>query len=307
MITLRKATERMHVRRQRREAWLTFSSQDPSPLLARGFGHLRALDEGRLPPRTSRRQPLRVDTEVITYVREGTLAYEDSTGRAGLISAGEFQRMTAGRGIRYGETNASPTEWAHVFQIWLRPSVVGLVAGHEQKRFSFAERRGALCVVASPDGQKGSLLIHQDAFLFSTILGRGQHLIHELADGRCAWLHIVQGAVRCGDIGMSTGDGAGMTGEQAVSMTATEETELLLLDLGAIAFTQPIRARLRLSEPPVGARPRVGRDLPTDDALSVWEDEGGSGAVPPPQRSDEPWRSFPPPGDLGRVRHTHAG
>jgi hypothetical protein len=235
VITLRRAEQREYLRRREREAWRTFPPQGRSQLVADGFGFLRAFEEGRLPPRTSHRQPIQEEAEIITYVREGTLAYEDSTGRSGLIGAGEFQRMTAGRGIKYGGTNTSPTEWAHVFQLWLRPSEAGLGPGHEQKRFSAAERRGVLCVVASPDGRNGSLQIHQDAFLFSTILDRGQHVIHGLSDGRCAWLHIVQGAARCGASAMVTGDGAGIEGEPVVSLTASEETEVLLLDLREFA------------------------------------------------------------------------
>jgi len=231
MITLLRAEDREHLRHRKREAWLTFSPTDQSRLLASGFGSLTVFAEGRLPPRSPHREPIREDTEIITYVREGTLCYEDSTGHAGLISAGEFQRMTAGRDVHYSRTNASPTQWAHVFQLWLRPSTVELDPGHEQKRFSLAERRGVMCVVASPDGQKGSLRIHQDAFLLSAILDRGQHVIHELTERRCAWLHIVQGAVRCGETAMGTGDGAGIESEQAVSLTAKEETEVLLLDL----------------------------------------------------------------------------
>ncbi len=232
MITLRRAEEREHQRRRSGEAWLSFSPQDRAAGLAAGFSHLRVFEERRLLPRNSRRQPIEEGAEIITYVREGTLAYEDSTGRTGLISAGEFQRMTAGRAVRYGATNTSPTNWAHVFQLWLRPSTVGrMVPGHEQKRFSLAERRGIMCLVASPDGQKGSLQLHQDAFVFSTLLDRGQHVVHELREGRCAWLHIVQGAAHCGGMVMGTGDGAGFETEAAVSLTASEATEVLIVDL----------------------------------------------------------------------------
>jgi redox-sensitive bicupin YhaK (pirin superfamily) len=197
MITVRRGDERKHVRRRQREAWLTFAAQDQSTLVPSGFGPLTVFEEGRLPPRTSHRKPIREEAEIITCVREGTLAYEDST------------------------------------QLWLRPSVVGLEPGHEQILFSIAQRRGLLRVVASPDGQNGSLLIHQDALLFSTILDRGQHVVHELSEGRCAWLHIVQGTARCGVVTMGTGDGAGIEAEPSVSLTASEETEVLLLDLSA--------------------------------------------------------------------------
>lgn len=231
MIVLRRADERRHERRRKQEAWSTFSSRDPADPLTKGFGTLETLKEGRLSPRAGIRQPAR-DAEIITYVREGTLAYQDALGQAGIIRAGEFQRMTAGHGIRYSEMNASPTDWAHVFQIWLRPSVEQLEPGHEEKRFTAAERRGILCVVASPDGRSGSLKLHEDALVYSTTLERGQHVIHELPPERSAWLHLVHGSADFGTATLNAGDGAGLSEERALSLTAREETEVLLLDLG---------------------------------------------------------------------------
>ena len=65
------------------------------------------------------------------------------------------------------------------------------------------------------------------------MLGRGKHVVHELREGRSAWLHLVEGEVTLGDLVLSSGDGAGLTAERAVSLTAREETEILLIDLGA--------------------------------------------------------------------------
>jgi redox-sensitive bicupin YhaK (pirin superfamily) len=172
------------------------------------------------------------EAEIVTYVREGALAYEDAPGRSGVIQAGEFQGTTARRGIRRSEKNASRSNWAQVFQLLLAPSEPGLAPGHEQKRFSVAQRRGGLCVVGSADARRGSLRIHQDALMCSALLEPGQHLVHELSPGRIAWLHLVEGEVTLGDIVLTTGDGAGVTAERAVSLTAQSETEILLLDLG---------------------------------------------------------------------------
>ena len=66
----------------------------------------------------------------------------------------------------------------------------------------------------------------------SALLDPGQHVVHELLPGRSAWLHLVQGEVTLGDVVLTTGDSAGVTAERAVSLTAQEETEILLLDLG---------------------------------------------------------------------------
>jgi redox-sensitive bicupin YhaK (pirin superfamily) len=231
MFTLRRAGERHHERRRKRDAWLTFYAPAGADPLAGGFGTLEVLDEDRLSPGAGLPRHDRRDAEVITYVHEGALAYDDSMGRSGVIQAGEFQRMTVGRGIRHGETNASRHARAHIFRLWLRPTRAGLEPGHDEKRFSAAQRRGGLCVVASADGRRGSLLIHQDALVCSALLEPGQHIVHELSLGRCAWLHVVQGQVTLDDQVLSTGDGAGVTAARAVSFTAREHTEILLLDL----------------------------------------------------------------------------
>ena len=232
MITLRRAEERRHDRHRRRDVWFTFHPRDRADPRAERFGQLESLRESRLPPGTIISKDAYHDAEIVTYVREGALAYEDAPGSSGVIQAGEFQGTTAGRGIRRSETNASRSSWARVFQLLLAPSEPGLEAGHEQKRYSTAQRRGRLCVVASADARRGSMRIHQDALMCSALLEPGQHVVHELSPGRMAWLHLVEGEVTLGDIVLTTGDGAGVTAERAVSLTAQSETEILLVDLG---------------------------------------------------------------------------
>jgi redox-sensitive bicupin YhaK (pirin superfamily) len=231
MITLRRAKERDRDQRRTRETWLTFPLDLGDPPSG-GFGTLESLNEDRLAPGAGVVRHQHHDVEVVTYAHEGALAYEDSMGCSGVIQAGEFQRMTAGHGIRHNETNASRIDGAHVFQIGLRSWQAGLEPGYEQKRFSAAERRDGLCIVASPDARRGSLRIHQDALIYSAMLDPGQHVVHELSQGRRAWLHLVQGEVALGDTILTTGDGAGFTAERAASLTAREEAEILLLDLG---------------------------------------------------------------------------
>jgi redox-sensitive bicupin YhaK (pirin superfamily) len=232
MITLRRAEERHHDRRRKQEVWLTFYPQDRADPLAEGFGTLEILNEDRLPPGAGVPRRPHHDAEIVTYVREGALAYEDSIGCSGVTHAGEFQRMTIGRGIRHNETNASRTDWAHVFRISLRPSEAGLGCTREQKRFATGQRHNMLCVVASPDGREGSLRILQDALIYSSVLDPGHHLIHELLPGRSAWLHVVYGQATLHDIILTQGDGMGFTIEPSVSLTAQENTEILLIDLG---------------------------------------------------------------------------
>lgn len=235
MNVVRRARERRHDRRRNQGVWFTFYPQDRKDELADGFGILELLNEHHLPPGATVAHHAHRDAEIVTYVREGALAHEDSHGRSGIIQAGEFHRMTTREGVRHRETNASPTSWARLFQIGLRPDRAEIELGQEQKRFGGGERRGALCLIGSPDARHGSLQLHQDAYLFSAILSPGHHVIHELGKHRNAWLHLIEGEVALPDLVLRAGDGVGISGERAVSLTSRRESEILLLDFCAAA------------------------------------------------------------------------
>lgn len=230
MITVCRSDERRHGRSARRDLWRTFQRAE-GPANG-GFGVLAAFDELRLPPGGVGGPRPPGEAEVVTYVYEGALAQSDSTGGSGVLRAGEFQRMATGSGVRHRESNASRTEWAHVFRLSLRPSEVGLECAREQGRFATAQRRNVLCAVASPDGRKGSLRLIQDAVVYSCVLDPGRHIIHELLPGRRTWLHVVRGEVAMRNLVLTGGDGVGLESERSVSLTASESTEILLVDLG---------------------------------------------------------------------------
>jgi redox-sensitive bicupin YhaK (pirin superfamily) len=232
MITVRRAQDRHHVQRRKQQVWQTFSPNDRGDLLAGGFGILEGFSEHRLPPSAVSAAHPRQGAEIVTYVFRGALAQEDSSGSSGLVQTGEYQRIINGRGVRHKETNASRTDWAHIFRICLRPSQVGLACAHEVKRFTAALRHNVLCVVASPDGRNGSLSILQDTLIMSSVLDPGHHIAHELIPGRSAWVHVIHGEATLDDLILTQGDGAGVTVERSVSLTAQESTEVLIVDLG---------------------------------------------------------------------------
>ncbi len=265
MIVIDKRVE-VDVQSGRREhlEWRTSFPQGSSGQLAGAFGAIESFKEERVPPRAVMEQSTQGE-ETITYLREGTLEYQDSTGRAGLIHAGEFQRTTAGRGFRYSEINPSPTQSAQVFRVILR-CVSSLAPGHEWRRFTVAERRGVLCVVASPDARRGSLKVSEDTVLYSVILRRGQHVLHELAGHRRVWLHVVQGSVRLAEFTLNAGDGAGIADERAVSVTAHRESEVLLVDV-CLPTRRPSPSPLDPAAPPPPFS--AGDDAPRSRARRV--------------------------------------
>ncbi len=244
MITLLRAAERRHEHRRTHDVWHTFHPSMRQHCPAGCFGVLEDIDEGRLRPSASTLHRSVRAAEIITYVRDGNIAYEYSGGKSSVIGAGEFQQRSVARGARENQQTTSRVDAAHSFQLCSR-ALAAPAGGSEEararpprseagdgpKRFSAAERRGVLCVVASHDGRHGSLRIAQDALMHSSILEPGQHVVHELEGDRIAWLHVVQGEVGVGDAILGTGDGAGIVADRAVSITARQVTEILLLNL----------------------------------------------------------------------------
>jgi redox-sensitive bicupin YhaK (pirin superfamily) len=231
MITLLRNGQRRYVQRGKQEVWHSFFAEDHPGQFASGFGFLVAFDELKLPPGDSTEPHSDNEAEVLTYVYKGALSQEDTAGYSGVIYAGEFQRMSTGR-IRRRETSVSRSDWVHIFRISLRPSETGIDREYVQKLFTAAQRRNLLCVVASPDGRKGSLRIYQDVLVYSALLETGRHLVYELTTGRTAWIHVVCGEATLDEVVLSQGDGVGVMNERSVSLTVQENTEMLLVDLG---------------------------------------------------------------------------
>jgi redox-sensitive bicupin YhaK (pirin superfamily) len=232
VITVRRSDQRRVESSPKLSAWLTYDARQRSDPLVEVFGPLVLISEVRLAPGASVEHLAPREGEVLTFLQQGALSISDTAGHVGLLLCGEVQRLGAASGLRQRQTNTSPTDHACLFQVWLRPPESGLAPGREQRRFTTAQRRGLPCLVASPDGRRGSLRVHQDARLYAALLAPGQHIVHPLEQGRVAWVQVLEGRVRLNELVLVAGDGAGISSERAVSLTALEASEVLLIDLG---------------------------------------------------------------------------
>jgi redox-sensitive bicupin YhaK (pirin superfamily) len=231
MITVRRSGARRRLKSDTQDTWLTFDPEDASDVYRNGFRALEALNEESPNSEMSLHPHREEDLEIVTYVREGAIIHQNAAGILGRLQAGEFQRTSACHSIRHRVINGSLLNPAHVFQSCITPDGSEFEPGTEQKRFPVADRKGVLRLIASSDGRGGSLRIHQDVHMYSSILLVGHHLIHELSPGRAAWLHVVKGRVALQNLVLGTGDAAALEAEVAVSFTAQVPSEILLFNL----------------------------------------------------------------------------
>ncbi len=169
--------------------------------------------------------------EILSYVVEGALEHRDSSGGSGVLRPNELQRMSAGTGVRHSEFNPSGTEVTHFLQIWILPEQDGLRPEYEQRSFPGSERLGRLRLIASRDGREGSLTIHQNVNVYDALLACGNAIRYQLDADRNAWIQVVKGVVSINGTPLGAGDGAAISEETSLDITATKDAEILLFDL----------------------------------------------------------------------------
>lgn len=231
MLTIRKSDERGTARTDWLNSKHSFSFghyHDPDFM---GFGPLRVINEDRVEPETGFGTHGHQDMEIISYVLDGELEHKDNIGNGSVIRPGDVQRMSAGTGIMHSEFNPSFSDRVHFFQIWILPEEQGLAPGYEQKNFSAEEKSGALRLVGSRDGREGSVTIHQDVDLYSSLLSAGESVRHDVASGRKIWVQVASGALEVNGTRIEKGDGAAIAEEDAIEIAAIEDAEFLLFDM----------------------------------------------------------------------------
>ena len=191
------------------------SYHDPKHM---GFGPLLVINEDRVTPGQGFGTHGHRDMEIISYVLDGALEHKDSMGTGSVLHYGDVQRMSAGSGVRHSEFNHSQTDGLHFLQIWIQPNVTGIAPSYEEKHFSPETKQGKLRLVASSDGRQGSVLIHQNASIYASIMQEGDALEHALDEGRTAYVHLIRGSLVVNGTPLKAGDALKLTQEAKVTL-----------------------------------------------------------------------------------------
>ncbi len=175
------------------------------------------------------------DMEIVTYVREGAITHRDNMGNEGRTEAGDVQIMSAGTGVVHSEYNLEP-ETTKIFQIWIIPDRRGVKPNWGAKQFPKEQREAGFEVLASgrpQDAGSGALPLNVDGAVLAATLKAGQTLRQGLEPGRAAYLGPAKGAVTVNGKALGARDGAGIVDEAVMEITASEDAELVLVEVAA--------------------------------------------------------------------------
>jgi quercetin 2,3-dioxygenase len=214
----------------------SFSFADYHDANFMGFGPLRVINEDWIASGQGFGTHGHRDMEIITYVLEGEIAHKDNMGNGRSISPHEVQRMSAGKGVMHSEFNHAEGQTTHILQIWIQPDVLGVTPSYEQTYFSPDEKRGKLRLVASPNGQEGSVTIHSNTKLYAGLFDGNEATTLDLDKGRLAYLHLAKGKARINGEDLVAGDALMLVEESQVSISNCLDAEVLLFDLPVAAL-----------------------------------------------------------------------
>ncbi|MGW7426676.1 pirin family protein [Streptomyces sp. NPDC054813] len=183
------------------------------------------------------------DMEIVTWVLQGSLVHQDSSGHSGVIYPGLAQRMSAGTGILHSEKNDSyrsagerPTDPVHFVQMWVVPDEAGVTPGYEQLEIDAELLTGGLVTVASGmDRHRDASAIriqNRHAALHAARLRPGQQVT--LPEAPYLHLFVARGSVDLEGTGtLDEGDAARFTATGGRRISAIAPAEILIWEMHA--------------------------------------------------------------------------
>lgn len=203
------------------------SYQDPERM---NWGNLRVWNDDTIAPKSGFPPHPHRDMEIITYVRKGAITHQDNLGNQGRTEAGDVQVMSAGTGIAHAEYNMEPEE-TRIFQIWILPTRTGEKPSWGAKPFPKGDRAGAFVALASGiAGDEEALPIRTDARVSGATVKAGETIEYEIGAGRHVYLVPATGAIEVNGIAAKARDGVAIKDVGKIAVTATADSEIVLVD-----------------------------------------------------------------------------
>ena len=217
MPEIRRAGQRFHTVGDDVHTWHSFSygvHYDPEQI---GFGPIMAINTEHVEPGGGYDVHDHADVEIVTWVLEGVLRHEDSTGQAGDIGPGTVQRLSAGSGVRHSERNASDVEPLVFVQMML-------VSDHDGPP-AYAQ----LDVDPVPGRLTPTVAVAAPAELFVLRLDAGQSVAVPAAAR--SLVIVTAGRMTCGDTDLGPGDEASSTAAGEYDLSASSAATALIWQL----------------------------------------------------------------------------
>ncbi|HXB09648.1 MAG TPA: pirin family protein [Puia sp.] len=260
--TLHKADTRGHADHGWLNSFFSFSFAGYYNPQRVQFGVLRVLNDDRVAGGRGFGSHPHDNMEIISIPLEGSLAHEDNLGHKEIVSAGEVQVMSTGKGVFHSEYNNSPDQPVEFLQIWVFPNKLNVTPRYDQVRLDPRKGHNALQQLIYPyPGPAGSTTalagtttaptgttttptgsttapaggswIYQDAWFHMGTFDAGRKIGYQLKKpGNGIYLFVIDGAFLYNGQRLETRDALGITDVDSIDIEAAEQgSRILIMDV----------------------------------------------------------------------------
>ncbi|OBJ57359.1 pirin-like bicupin family protein [Mycobacterium sp. 1423905.2] len=172
------------------------------------------------------------DMEIVTWVLQGALRHQDSTGNRGVIYPGLAQRMSAGSGILHSEMNDSASEPVHFVQMWVMPDTSGLSPSYQQHEIPDTILTDRLTPIASGiPGHDAAISLHNRGAALH-VARLSSRAVVDLPTASYLHLFVARGQVTVDGVGaLGPGDAVRFTDADAPRVRAAQGAEVLVWEM----------------------------------------------------------------------------
>ncbi|MFW1754092.1 pirin family protein [Acinetobacter wanghuae] len=164
--------------------------------------------------------------EILTCVLNGTITHQDSMGNHGGITAGEWQLMSAGTGVRHSEINQGD-EQVHLLQIWIIPNERDAKPNYQQIRLDPREFPNQWHLICGPN-DNAPMHIRQNAEVKTAVIEKDYALAVK-ATQHMNYVHVISGSVQIDEYTLNAGDAIAFLDD--VDMKALNDAQVIWFDL----------------------------------------------------------------------------
>ncbi|ATO18218.1 hypothetical protein BS636_00245 [Acinetobacter sp. LoGeW2-3] len=223
---LHKSENRGHIKMGWLESKHSFSFgnwYDPKYI---GISALRVINDDLIDAHQGFGQHPHDNMEILTCVLKGTITHQDSMGNHGGISAGEWQLMSAGTGVRHSEMNQGD-EQVHLLQIWIIPNERDAQPNYQQIKLDPREQPNQWHLICGPN-DNAPMHIRQDAEVKTAVIEKDYSLAIK-ATQYINYVHVISGSVQIAEHTVNAGDAIAFLDE--VDIKALDDAQVIWFDL----------------------------------------------------------------------------
>jgi quercetin 2,3-dioxygenase len=238
---LHKAATRGHADHGWLDSWQSFSFAGYYNPERIQFGMLRVLNDDRVAGGKGFGSHPHDNMEIISIPLKGGLVHQDNLGHQKVVSEGEIQVMSTGKGVFHSEYNNSPGETAEFLQIWVFPNQLNVTPRYDQITLDLSAEHNTLQQIISPfpgpkashDGKphkENGTWIYQDAWFHLGTFDAGREIQYDLKKpGNGIYLFVIDGAFLLDGHRLEKRDGLGIVDTETLNLKAAEPGSRILI------------------------------------------------------------------------------